>query len=151
MKKIKIYLGSDHRGFELKEKTKQWLGELGHEYEDCGPFEYNAGDDYPDFAKAVAENVIINEDDKGILICGSGIGIAIAANKIKGIRAGTASDAKQIIAAVNDEDLNVLALAADYLDEEKAKAIIKSFLQAKFSGEERHVRRLGKIKELENG
>ena len=151
-----IYLGADHRGFELKEKAKQWLTELGYQFKDCGAFEYNKGDDYPDFAKAVAEEVVgtagDTENNRGILFCGSGIGVCIAANKIKGVRAGTAASAEQVKASVNDEDLNVLCLSADYLQNADitAKEIIKTFLTTKFSEEERHVRRINKIKQLES-
>ncbi len=146
-----IYLGSDHRGFELKEKIKRLLAGWNYEFEDCGAFEYNKDDDYPDFAKAVAEKVAADDGNKGILICGSGIGIAIAANKIKGIRAGTAASSEQVRASVNDEDLNILCLSADYLPDAEvaAREIIKIFLETKFSGEERHVRRVDKIKQLE--
>lgn len=144
-----IYLGADHRGFELKEKIKIWLSEWGYEFEDCGAFEYNKDDDYPDFAQKVAEKVSQNLDSRGVLICGSGIGVAITANKIKGIRAGTAINAKQIKDSVSDEDTNMLAISADYILENEAKEIVKSFLEAKFSGEERHVRRINKIKEIE--
>ncbi len=145
-----IYIGADHRGYELKQKLKQWLDELGYELEDLGAFEYNKDDDYPGFSKAVAEKVAIGADNKGILICGSGIGMAIAANKIKGIRAGTAASAKQAKASVNDEDLNVLGISADYTNEEMAKEIVKTFLETKFSGEERHVRRINKIEKAKN-
>ncbi|MEX1063967.1 MAG: RpiB/LacA/LacB family sugar-phosphate isomerase [Candidatus Paceibacterota bacterium] len=144
-----IYLGADHRGYELKEKLKKFLEELGHDHEDMGAYEYNKDDDYPDFAKAVAEKVTSGEGNKGIVVCGSGIGIAIAANKVKGIRAGTATDAKQAKDSVNDEDLNVLALPADFIDEKQAKDIVEAFLDTPFSGIERHVRRVNKIKELE--
>ena len=148
-----IYLGADHRGFELKEKAKQWLTELGYQFKDCGAFEYNKGDDYPDFAKAVAEEVVgtagDTENNRGILFCGSGIGVCIAANKIKGVRAGTATSSKQIKAAVSDEDLNIVAISSDYTDEKTAKNVIKTFLETKFSGEERHIRRINKIKQLE--
>lgn len=155
-----IYLGADHRGYELKEKIKKWLFEWGYKYEDMGAFEYDKDDDYPDFATATAKAVALSlpkgsnqlkgESSRGILICGSGIGIAVAANKIKGIRAGTGTGTKQIISAVNDEDLNILALPADYISENEAKEIVKSFLEAKFSGEERHARRINKITNLEN-
>jgi len=144
-----IYIGSDHRGYELKEKAKEWLKEFGYECEDMGAQELNKDDDYPDFAKAVADKVVQNDTARGILVCGSGIGVAIAANKIKGIRAGTAMKPEQVRASVNDEDLNVLAISADYTDEEQIKEIIKTYLEAKFSGEERHIRRINKIKELE--
>ncbi|MBI4160352.1 MAG: RpiB/LacA/LacB family sugar-phosphate isomerase [Candidatus Yanofskybacteria bacterium] len=148
-----IYLGADHRGYELKEKIKQWLDEFGYTHEDLGALEYNKDDDYPDFSTAVAAAVALSlskgQSSRGILVCGSGIGIAVAANKIKGVRAGTATNAEQVRASVNDEDLNVLALSADYTEEDVAKEIIKTFLETKFSGEERHVRRLNKIEELE--
>lgn len=142
-----IYLGSDHRGFELKEKIKDWLKEWSYQYEDMGPFEYNKDDDYPDFAKAVADKVVLG--GRGIIICGSGIGIAVAANKVKGVRAGTAMESDQIKAAVHDEDINVLALPADFLSEDKIKDIVKSFIEAKFGNEDRYNRRLDKIKQLE--
>ncbi|MEX2052672.1 MAG: RpiB/LacA/LacB family sugar-phosphate isomerase, partial [Candidatus Paceibacterota bacterium] len=96
-----------------------------------------------------AEKVVSGEGNKGFVICGSGIGIAIAANKVKGIRAGTAVDPKQAEDSVNDEDLNVLALPADFIDEKQAKDIVEAFLDTPFSGIERHVRRVNKIKELE--
>ena len=144
-----IYLGADHRGYELKEKAKQWLAELGYQYEDCGAFAYNKDDDYPDFATAVAQKVSAEAGNRGILFCGSGIGVAVAANKIKGIRAGTAAGPKQIKSAINDEDLNIVAISTDHTDENTVKEIIKTFLETKFSEEERHVRRINKIKQLE--
>jgi ribose 5-phosphate isomerase B len=140
-----IYLGADHRGFELKNKIKKFLEELGYECEDLGAFEYDKDDDYPDFAKAVARKVIESSKNRGILICGSGVGIAIAANKIKGIRAGAILKPEQARATVNDEDLNILSLSADYLSEDQAKEIVKTFLETKFSGEPRHKRRINKI------
>lgn len=146
---MKIYLGSDHRGFALKEKLKNLLTEWGYDYEDVGPFEYNKDDDYPDFATAVAEAVGTKEGARGILICGSGIGVCIAANKMKGIRAGTMASSEQTKASVSDEDTNVLCLSANYTSEEKIMEIAKTFLETKFSGEERHTRRVRKIKDLE--
>ena len=145
-----IYLGSDHRGFAFKEKLKNMLGEWGYEYEDLGPFEYNKDDDYPDFAKLVGDSVVANPGSRGILVCGSGVGVIIAANKIKGIRAGTVVDHKQITASVADEDTNVLGLSADYSSDQNNMEIVKAFLETKFSGEERHVRRVEKIKNLES-
>ncbi len=144
-----IYLATDHRGYELKEKIKLWLKEWGYTYEDMGAFKYDKDDDYPDFAKAVGEKVAAESGARGILICGSGVGVVITANKIKGIRAGTAINAKQIKDSVNDEDTNILGISADYLSGE-AEEIIKTFLETKFSGQERHIRRINKIKELEN-
>jgi ribose 5-phosphate isomerase B len=105
---MKIYLGADHRGFELKEKLKSFLRDLGFDYQDLGASIYNKEDDYPDFAKLVGEKVVADLGSRGILICGSGIGIAIAANKIKGVRAGTALKSEQAAAddtriMINDE------------------------------------------------
>jgi ribose 5-phosphate isomerase B len=144
-----IYLGADHRGYELKEKIKSWLSDLSYDYEDCGASMYNKDDDYPEFAKLVGEKVTANPNGRGIVICGSGIGIAVAANKLNGIRAGTAVSPDQARASVNDEDLNILALSADYINEDEAEEIIKAFLEAKFSGEDRHIRRLKEIDEIE--
>lgn len=145
-----IYLGSDHRGFKLKEKIKEWLTKNEYDYQDLGPFEYNKDDDYSDFAEKVGRGVVADHDSRGILICGSGIGIDVAANKIDGIRAGTISDPRQAQAAVHDEDLNVISLAADFLSEDKAEAIVKSFLDANYEKTDRYERRLGKIKGIED-
>ncbi len=140
-----IYLGADHRGFELKNEIKGFLAVLGYDYEDFGAFGFNQEDDYPDFAKAVAERVAVEPVSRGILICSSGIGMAVAANKIKGIRAGTAMKKEQARAGVNDDNMNVLALAVDYISKDEAKEIVKTFLETKFSGEERFKRRIKKI------
>ena len=149
-----IYIGSDHRGYEMKEKVKHWLDENDYDYEDVGPLEYNKDDDYPDFAIAVGRAIALGlskgESSKGILICGSGIGIDVAANKIDGIRAGTISSPKQAIAAVHDEDLNVVSLSADFLSEEKAEEIVKAFLETHYEKTERYERRLDKIEDLES-
>ena len=144
-----IYLGADHRGYALKEKIKDWLLDWGQEYKDMGATELDPEDDYPDYARKVAEKVVAGDGHRGILICGSGIGVAVAANKVVGARAGTATNYEQVTAAVNDEDLNILALPGNFLNEPEAKEITKSFLEAKFSKAERHVRRLNKIKQLE--
>lgn len=145
-----VYIGSDHRGFALKEKLKNLLTEWGYGYKDMGPFEYNKDDDYPDFAKLVGEKVAMDEGSRGILICGSGVGVAITANKIQSVRAGTMFDVEQVMASVADEDTNVIGLSNDYSSEDKNIAIAKAFLESKFSGAERHVRRVNKIKKLES-
>ncbi len=145
-----IYIGSDHRGFQLKEKLKSLLTEWGYEYEDVGPFEYNKDDDYPNFGEAVARKVAADKESRGILICGSGVGIDVTANKIDGIRAGTISEPEQARASVHDEDLNVLSLSADFLSENKAIEIAKAFLEAKYGKEERYERRLEEIKKIES-
>jgi len=143
-----IYIASDHRGFILKQSVNALLARLGYEYEDLGPFD-DKSVDYPDYAKSVGEKVVASQDNRGILICGSGIGVCIAVNKIKGIRAGTMASLGQTKASVADEDTNVLCLSADYVKEEINLEIVKTFLETRFSGEERHVRRVGKITELE--
>ena len=145
-----IYIGSDHRGFALKGKLKEKLKEWGYEHEDVGPFEYDKDDDYPVFAEAVAKKVASKEGNRGILVCGSGVGIDIAANKIDGVRAGTISEPEQARASVHDEDLNVLSLSSDFLAEDKAIAIAKVFLETKYVEEERYERRLDEIKNIES-
>ena len=145
-----IYIGSDHRGFALKEKLKQQLTEWAYDYEDIGPFEYNKDDDYPEFGEAVARKVAADHGSRGILVCGSGVGIDVAANKIDGVRAGTIANPEQARASVHDEDLNVLALSADFLTEDIITEITRAFLEAKYGKEERYERRLKEIKNIES-
>ncbi|HVZ10808.1 MAG TPA: RpiB/LacA/LacB family sugar-phosphate isomerase [Candidatus Paceibacterota bacterium] len=144
-----IFIGADHRGFKLKEVLKDYFDEMGIEYEDMGAFEYDETDDFPQFAKSVAEQ-IHEPDDRGIVICGSGVGVDEVANKIPGIRAGLAMNREQIKAARHDDDINILALAADFTSEEDAKAIVKVFLGTDFSGEERHKRRINQIEDMDD-
>lgn len=147
-----IYLGADHRGFALKEQVKEWLLARGERVEDVGAATFNASDDYPDFGARAANEVSKSPDERrGILFCGSGIGIAVAANKVKGIRASLVTTPELAHAARNDEDLNVLSLSADHTDFEAAKKIIETFLTTPFSSEERHHRRRDKITALEHG
>lgn len=143
-----LYIGADHRGYNLKEKIKHWLSEWSLDYEDVGAFKLNENDDFTDFAKKVAQD--IGGNDKGIVICGSGVGVDEVANKFKGVRSGLAINEEQIRAARNDDDINVLALAADYTSEEDAKKIVSVFLETEFSGEEKYARRVKEIDKLEN-
>jgi ribose 5-phosphate isomerase B len=143
-----IYLAADHRGFQLKEKIKQWLIQWGYDSEDLGAFQLDPADDYPIYAKKVAESMD-EPDDRGILVCGSGVGVDEVANKFDGIRSGVSISKEQIRAARNDDDINVLALASDYISEEEAKEIIKTFLETEFADEERFNRRLKEIGEIE--
>ena len=143
-----IYLGTDHRGFKLKEKTKKWLAEWGHDYQDLGALEYDKNDDYPIYAAKVAENMT-EPEDKGILFCGSGVGVDDVANKFDGIRSGLALNKEQIESARRDDNINVLAVAADYMTEEDAQEVIKTFLETEFSDEERFNRRLAEIGDIE--
>lgn len=144
---MKIYIGADHRGFALKEQLKKYLAREGYEVLDKGNAQYDAEDDYPDFACVVAERVSHEQDARGILICGSGAGVAIAANKFKGIRAATITDPEQARMARSDEDINILALPADFLDEKTAREIVQIFLTTVFSAAERHLRRIAKIEQ----
>lgn len=140
-----IYIGADHRGFAIKEYIKNYLAGEGRAVTDCGNTVHDEADDYPDFAKAVAERVVSEAGAKGILMCGSGNGVAIVANKVHGIRAAVALTAEQARMARSDEDANIVALAADYTNEEQAREIIEAFLSTPFLDEERHMRRIGKI------
>lgn len=145
-----IYLGADHRGYKLKEKLKDYLSALGRELEDMGAHKYDEDDDYPDFAKPVAEKVAKDpENNHGILLCGSGIGMDIVANRYKGVRCALVSTVDLAAHARRNDNCNVLSLAADILEEKKMKKMVKTFLETEFSEEEKYVRRLGKIEEIE--
>ncbi len=145
-----IYIGSDHRGYKLKEILKNYLRELNYAWKDLGANELNPDDDYPDFALAVAKKVAEDlENNRGILICGSGVGVDIVANKIKNIRSALCFDVKQAQMSRNDDNANVLSLPADYISESLAKEIVKIWLETPFSGSEHYVRRIEKIKKIE--
>jgi len=144
-----IALGADHAGFELKQKLRAELEQEGFDIVDLGAAEYDALDDYPDFAYAVAHAVAMKKVERGIVVCGSGVGASIAANKVKGARAGIATDTYSARQGVEHDDMNVLAVGARITGIEVVREIVKSFLAAEFSGEERHVRRLNKVLEIE--
>jgi len=145
----KIYLGSDHAGFELKEKIRDFLKSSGYDFEDMGAFEYSAVDDYPDYAALVASK-IAKTGDFGILVCGSGVGMCITANKVKGIRAVNACSVKIAQKSREHNNTNILCLGQSYIDFETAKEIIKAWLSTDFSTEEKHHIRVNKITEFEN-
>lgn len=152
---MKVYLGTDHRGFKLAEEIYTWLIDNNIAVVNAGATQLDPKDDYVDYASEVARRVsqVIgygHEETRGIVICGSGVGVDIAANKIKGIRCGLGFSTQQVKAARQDDDINVLAIAADFIKESEAKKIIKVFLETEFSGEERHKRRIAKIAKLEN-
>ncbi len=146
---MKIYLASDHAGLELKEKIKTYLGEKNYEVEDCGAFEFEKDDDYPDFVSAAAERVAKNEGSMGIVFGKSGAGEAIVANKIKGIRSALGFSRENVLLLRTHNDANVLALGSAFVNEEEAKELVDLFLETPFSGEERHKRRISKISKLE--
>jgi RpiB/LacA/LacB family sugar-phosphate isomerase len=145
---MRIVIGSDHAGYDLKEMLKEYIAGLGHDVIDVGT-DSTEPVDYPDFARAVGEAVAGGKGDRGVLVCGSGIGASIAANKIPGIRAGICHDAYSAAQGVEHDNMNVLAMGERVIGRELAKLIVKTYLGAEFSGEERHVRRVGKIKAIE--
>jgi len=144
-----LYLGTDHRGFQLKEDIKAFLKEKGIAFEDLGNYVYEPEDDYPDFGKLVAVKILADpENNRGILICGSGIGMAVVANRYKGVRAGTCLSAWMAEHGRQNDNINVLVLASDITDFGTAKHIIKTFLETKFRNEEKYKRRIMKIENL---
>lgn len=145
-----IYIGADHRGYKLKEALKIYLRELSYGFEDLGAEELSPDDDYPDFALAVAKKVAESpEENRGVLICGSGVGVDVVANKIKGVRSALLFNAEQARISRNDDNTNVLSFPADFIPENSAKEIVKVWLETPFSGLERHVRRVEKINKIE--
>ncbi|MCS6956376.1 MAG: RpiB/LacA/LacB family sugar-phosphate isomerase [Patescibacteria group bacterium] len=143
-----IFIAADHRGLELKNQIIEYLHEKDIRIEDLGAYEYNPEDDYPDFAKKVAQAVLQNpENHLGIVICGSGVGVTICANRFKGIRCALGFDEKQIIHSRENDHINVLALASDYIDFEKAKVLVDSFFNASCKNEEKYLRRIKKLDE----
>lgn len=146
---MKIVIGADHRGFALKEDLKMYLEALNYLVVDVGAKHLDPTDDYPDFAYPAAMLVATADAERGILICGSGAGVTIAANKVAGIRAVEAHSVEHIVAARNDDDANILALSSDETDSDTAREIAEAFLNTPFSGDERHQRRLDEIAEIE--
>ncbi len=146
---MKVVVGADHGGFRLKEKISLFLRSKGYEVTDLGARHENPSDDYPDFARAVAESVRAGEAARGIIICGSGVGASIAASKFPGVRAAVCHDSYSAHQGVEHDDMNVLCLGERVVGEELAKEIVALFLEARFSAGERHVRRLEKIRRIE--
>jgi len=144
---MRIAIGSDHAGFELKEKLEAHLKELGHEVTDVGAHNDDSVD-YPDLAAQVGEAVASGEADRGVLVCGSGIGVAIAANKIRGVRAANVYDPEMAKMSRLHNDANVVTMGGRYLPEETAREIVDTFLATAFEGG-RHQRRVDKITALE--
>ncbi len=144
-----IYIGADHRGFKMKEYLKKELKDSGYEVEDVGNLVYEENDDYPDFAAGVAERVAKNENSKGILICGSGVGVDVAANKFPGIRSSLVVNSDQAFDSRNDDDANVLCLSSNYLEFEEAKKIMKTWINTPFDGGGDYLRRVRKIATIE--
>lgn len=146
---MKIAIGSDHAGFEMKEKIKSFLRDSKYDFKDFGT-DSEKSVDYPDFALKVARAVAKKEFERGILFCGTGLGMSIAANKIPGIRAVPCYDTEAARLSREHNDANILAIGARMIDVEKAKEIIKVWLETDFLGE-RHLRRVEKIRDMEKG
>jgi ribose 5-phosphate isomerase B len=147
---MKLVIASDHAGFELKEQVRAYLSKAGHEVLDLGAYRVEPQDDYPDFAERVGEAIRTGEAPRGILICGSGVGVSIAANKMPGIRAGMCHDTYSAHQGVEHDDMNVLVIGARIVASALAYELVDAFLRAKFiSNEERFTRRFKKVLAIE--
>jgi RpiB/LacA/LacB family sugar-phosphate isomerase len=145
---MRIAIGADHAGFALKQTLGDYLRQLGHTVTDCGTRSQDPVD-YPDYAEAVAKTVLEGRAERGVLICGSGVGASVAANKLPGIRAAVCHDTYSARQGVEHDEMNILVLGARVIGEELARELVRAFLAAGFTAEERHVRRLAKIRALE--
>lgn len=146
---MKIAIASDHAGYDLKELVKKTIADAGHEVIDLGTDTAAKPADYPDFAMAVGTALLKGQVERGVLICGSGVGASVAANKIPGVRAGLCHDHYSAGQGVEHDDMNVLVMGARVIGIATANDLLNSFLAARFSGEERHVRRLEKVHAIE--
>jgi ribose 5-phosphate isomerase B len=148
---MKVAVGADHAGYELKELLVEHIHSLGHDPIDVGTHVPGNPDDYPDFALLVAAEVNSGRAERGVLVCGSGIGVSVAANKIRGIRAGLAHDHYSAHQGVEHDDMNVLVLGSRVIGVNVAFESLEAFVAATFSNEERHLRRVNKVKAIEQG
>ena len=146
---MRIAVGADHAGYTLKAPLIEHLKSLGHAVVDVGAHTFDPDDDYPDLARAVAGPVVGKEVDRGVLVCGSGVGAAVALNKVRGIRASVCHDAYSAHQGVEHDDMNVLCLGGRIVGEEVARKLVAAFVAAEFSGDERHLRRLAKVMAIE--
>lgn len=147
---MKIGIAADHGGFALKEEIRTWLVSLDHNVKDFGAHQLDPGDDFPDFVIPLAKAVAAAEIERGIAVCGSGVGASIAANKISGVRAALILDGFSAHQGVEDDDMNLLCLGGRVVGNKMAEELIAAFLKARYIGAERHRRRLEKIKALES-
>jgi ribose 5-phosphate isomerase B len=146
---MKLSIGADHAGYEMKRELVEFVKKLGHSVHDVGTFQPEKPDDYPDYAILVAEDIRSGQAERGILVCGSGVGVSVAANKFRGIRAGLCHDHYSAHQGVEHDDMNVLVVGSRIIGPMLAQDVVEAFLKASFSGEERHVRRLNKVKGIE--
>lgn len=144
-----VAIGCDHAGLSLKPRILEAIADARHEVLDCGALALDPDDDYPDYARRVGEAILAGRAERGILVCGSGVGVAVAACKIPDVRASMAHDTFSAKQGVEDDDINILTLGARVIGPELAAEVVASFLAADFSGAERHVRRVGKIAAIE--
>ena len=142
---MKIAIAGDHAGFELKNGLAEELRSWGHDVSDLGAHDLDPLDDYPDFGIRVAEAIRRGEADRGIVVCGSGIGVCVTVNKFPGLRAGVCHDTYSARQGVEHDDMNVLCLGERVVGPALAKEIVRAFVDARFSGEDKHARRLGKV------
>ena len=148
---MRIAVGADHNGYALKQTIAGLLKSMGHEVSDVGAHAIDPLDDYPDFAGALARTVASGEAERGIMVCGSGVGASVAANKVRGVRAAVCHDTYSAHQGVEHDDMNVLCLGARIVGEEVAREAVQVFVSATFTGEERHQRRLDKVLAIEAG
>jgi ribose 5-phosphate isomerase B len=146
---MKIGIATDHGGLDLKDHLIGYLQQLGHEVVDFGAFTLNPADDYPDFVIPLARAVASGEVERGIAVCGSGVGASFCANKIPGVRAGLIHDHYSAGQGVEHDDMNMLCMGGRVVGTAVARDLVDAFVQARFTGEERHVRRLAKVAALE--
>jgi ribose 5-phosphate isomerase B len=146
---MRLVVGADHAGFVLKQEIAEALRRAGHDVLDVGTFSSTEPDDYPDFSEAVGRAVVDGKAERGVLICGSGVGASVAANKIPGVRAAICHDTYSAHQGVEHDDMNVLVLGGRILGPALAHELVQAYVAAAFTNEERHVRRLGKVKAIE--
>jgi ribose 5-phosphate isomerase B len=146
---VKVAVAADHAGFALKERISDAIRSARHEVVDCGPDQLIPGDDYPDYAERVARAILDGRAERAVLICGSGVGASVAANKFAGIRAALCHDTFSAHQGVEDDSMNVLCLGARVVGPSLAEELVAAFLRARFSGAERHARRVAKVSSFE--
>ncbi|EKE05698.1 MAG: hypothetical protein ACD_19C00182G0026 [uncultured bacterium] len=145
----RIFLGADHRGYEMKEHIARWLFELNYDFEDLGAESLDPNDDYTKYASEVASLVAKRPGSKGVLLCGSGVGVEVIANKFDGIRAAIGKNVLQVKAGRTDDDMNILVIASDFTLEKEAKGMLIAFLETKYDDSARHEKRLEDIEKIE--
>lgn len=146
---MRVAVAADHAGFELKELLRKELAAAGHDVLDLGTDSPDRPDDYPDYALALGTALIQGRAERGVLVCGSGVGVSVAANKIPGVRAGLCHDHYSAHQGVEHDDMNVLVLGSRVIGVATARELVSTFMAAKFTGEERHARRLAKVHAIE--